>query len=213
MPSPRDVRTAQAVAAGPGTTVVVIDHGWHTDIALAAADVTGPAAAVAAAFPGARFLEFSFGDRAFYMAREESVWLTLDAMFPAPGVILVTGLAAPPEAAYGADRVARLSVTCRGLDGILAFLDRALATRAGATPQAIGAGPYAGSEFYASDETYDLLRDCNRWTLEALRQGGLPVDPDGVILAGQAMAQVRQVAAAQETVAAASGCGAGAAAR
>lgn len=206
-PARLEAGPAAAAAAG-GASIAVIDRGWHTDIALPADDLSGPVAMVVQDFPGARFLEFGFGDRAFYMSRAESVLQTVRAMFPGPGVILVTGLDAPPEAAYGAGRVVRLRVSCRDLVAIAGFLRRALATRTADRPQAIGAGPYPGSAFYASDETYDLFHDCNRWTLAALRSGGLPADPDGVILAGAVMAQAQRIAAAQQRArpAAATGC-------
>ena len=37
-------------------------------------------------------------------------------------------------------------------------------------------GPYVGSVFYASTETYDAFHTCNTWTALVLRDGGLPVD-------------------------------------
>ncbi len=196
-PAHLDAVPAAAVPAG-GAAVAVIDRGWHTDIALPADAVAGPVAGVAQEFPGARFLVFGFGDREFYMSREESVLQTVAAMFPGPGVILVTGLGAPPAAAFGADRVVTLRLSCRELDTMTAFLRRALASRADGSPQRLGDGPYRGSLFYASSETYDLFHDCNRWTLAALLSAGLPADPDGVIFAGEVMAQVRQIAARQQ---------------
>jgi hypothetical protein len=188
----RPTRLPAALAGGGAVSVV--DRGWHTDIALAASP-TGPVAAVAARFPGARFLVFGFGDRDFYMSREESVLQTLAAMFPGPGVVLVTGLSAPPAEAFGAEHVVTLRVSCGELAKIETFLAAALARGADQQPQALDDGPYAGSEFYASSETYDLFHNCNRWTLAALANAGLPAEPAGVVFAGEAMAQARAIAA------------------
>ncbi len=58
-------------------------------------------------------------------------------------------------------------------------------------------GPYAGSVFYAANETYDAFYTCNTWTALVLRQGGLPVDPRGVVFAEQVMQQVTQIASDQ----------------
>lgn len=193
-PPPVDAVPAAAPPAG-AAAVAIVDRGWHTDIALPAAALSRPIAGVARAFPGARYLVFGFGDRVFYMSREETFGQTVAAMFPGPGVILVTGLRASPAEAFGADHVVTLGVTCAELAAITGYLQRALATPPDGLPQRLDDGPYPGSVFYASSESYDLFHDCNRWTLAALGSGGLPAHPAGVIFAGQVMAQARAIAA------------------
>lgn len=177
--------------------VIVVDRGWHTDIAVPVEALSGPLAHIAQGFPGARFLLFGFGDRLFYLSRKESFLQTATAMFPGPGVVLVTALKTSPAQAFGADHTVALPVSCDEFDTITAFLARTLATKADGSPQALGAGPYPGSAFYASDETYDLFHDCNRWTLAALLSAGLPAEPAGVIFAGQVMVQARAIARQQ----------------
>jgi uncharacterized protein (TIGR02117 family) len=183
-----------ALARGGGTYVVVVDHGWHTDIVLPAEDLSGPVVAVLHAFPGAHFLVFGFGDREYYMSREESVVQTVRAMFPGPGVILVTALKGSPADAFGTERVVMVRISCDEFADIGEFVARSLAMGADDRPQPLAEGPYPGSEFYASDEIYDLFHNCNRWTAEALQESGLAVNPAGVIFAGQVMGQVKSLA-------------------
>ena len=57
-------------------------------------------------------------------------------------------------------------------------------------------GPYVGSVFYASNETYDAFHTCNTWTALLLREAGFPIDPH-VLFAGQVMRQVSVIAARQ----------------
>ena len=177
-----------------GVGVTVIDRGWHTDLAIPAAAVSGPMAVVALDFPGVRFLEFGFGDRAFFMAPDETVMGMMAALFPGPGIILVTALRVPAAEAYGADHAVTLPLSAGQLAGITAFIGRALEASPGDSPHRLGDGPYPGSAFYASSETYDAFHDCNHWTLAALRSGGLPANPDGVLFAGQVMDQARRMA-------------------
>jgi uncharacterized protein (TIGR02117 family) len=179
---------------GYATYVAVVDRGWHTDIVLPAEALSEPVVAVARAFPGAQFLVFGFGDREFYMSREESVLQTVRAMFPGRGVILVTALKRSPADAFFATRVVTLRISCGEFAHIGAFVARSLATRAEGHAQPLAEGPYPGSEFYASDEIYDLFHNCNRWTAEALQEGGLPVNPEGVVFPGQVMGQVQALA-------------------
>ncbi|HUC65020.1 MAG TPA: DUF2459 domain-containing protein [Stellaceae bacterium] len=182
---------------GGGTYVSIVDRGWHTDIVLPAAPQSGPLVRVADAFPGAHFLVFGFGDREYYMSRQESVMQTMRAMFPGPGVILVTALKQPPADAFGAERVVTLRISCDEFSNIRAFVAHSLATRTDDRPQPLAEGPYPGSEFYASEEIYDLFHNCNRWTAEGLHEAGLPVNPESVIFAGQVMGQVEALAKAE----------------
>lgn len=191
--------TPDRADAGPvgSESVTVIDRGWHTDIALPVEALSGSVAPVGQAFPGARFLVFGFGDQVYYMSRDETFFGTVAALFPGPGVILVTALRASPADAFGADHVVALRISCAEVDSMAGFLRRALASPADGAIERLGDGPYPGSLFYASSDSYDLFHDCNRWTLAALRSGGLPADPDGVIFAGQVMEQARRIAAQQ----------------
>ena len=195
-----DATTPAGDRALDGAVLFVIDRGWHTDIALPSADASragdaAPFADLAQVFSGVRFLVFGFGDRVYYMAREATFFGTLAAAFPGPGVILVTGLSATPADAFGADHVIALSVTGAQLAAVSGFIRHALEPQPGGALQALGDGPYPGSRFYASSESYDLMHDCNWWTLAALASGGLPASPDGVIFADQTLGRVRRIAA------------------
>lgn len=185
-------------AAGQGgMSLAVVDRGWHTDVALPVEGMPAPLAGLAKSYPGTRFLVFGFGDRDYYMSRETTLGQTFSAMFPGPGVLLVTALSRPPEEAFGRDQVVRLTVSPVGFDKIVAFLWQAFDTTGGTAPLRLGDGPYPGSTFYASSQTYDAFRNCNTWTAQALASGGLPIDPDGIVFAGQVMDRVRPLANAQ----------------
>lgn len=182
-----------AAAAAPTVTVYVIDRGWHTDIALPEDELPRPLAPLARAFPGARYFVFGFGDRRYYMAREANFADLLLALFPSRGVLLVTALRVPPPAAFGVPNVIRLRIAPPGLARLDARLWRSFAPDRGA-PVALGAGPYPGSAFYDSAETYDAVHTCNTWTAELLQAGGVPVAAD-VVFADQLMREARAAAA------------------
>jgi hypothetical protein len=152
------------------------------------------AAALGLAGPDLRFLVFGFGDRAYFMSRRDGLPDLMLAMLPGPGVILVTALRASPERAFGADHTVALPATAAQFGKMTMFLRQELAVGADGMPQRLGDGPYAGSAFFATADPYDVLHNCNGWTLEALRGGGWPAHPDGVILAHQVIAQARRLA-------------------
>jgi hypothetical protein len=184
------------------TAVMVVDRGRHTDIILAADALNGPAAALRRDFPGAIYFVFGFGDRAYLMARDVSFTQTLAALFPGPGVILVTALRTPPAEAFGADNVVTLHLSCARRDALSHFIEAALAEDTHGALLHLGDGPYPGSAFYGTDAIYDLFHDCNRWTAAALRSGGFAITAEGVIVASQVMTQIQPLAARQPSSAA-----------
>ncbi len=191
-------------AAGPEAStgfaeIHVIARGWHTDIGLPAA-AFGPAlAGLARDFPNARHLVFGFGDRGYLLDRAPSPVRTLLALLPGPGAVLLTALASPPEAAFGAANVVALPLSRTEFERLEMFiagsLDWARRDERMGRLQPIAEGPYPGSVFHASSMTYSATYTCNTWTAEALAVAGLPVSATGILFTVQIMAQAQRAAA------------------
>jgi uncharacterized protein (TIGR02117 family) len=173
--------------------IYVIDRGWHTEIGLPVAELHGKLALIAARFPGATSLSVGFGDRAYLLDRDTNFFDMLRALLPGKAALLVTGLRAPPEAAFGADNVVTLAISQPQLDALEAFLADYFATDRAGQPLRLADGPYPGSLFFASDATYDGLHTCNTWTAEILRAGGYPISTTLIVFASQVMAQARDL--------------------
>lgn len=176
--------------------VAVIDRDWHTEIGLRAEDLTGPLAALRARFPGAPMLVFGFGDRRYLADPHPGFGDMLLAALPAPGALLVTGLATSPEAAFGGPNVIRLMLSEDGARRAVAYVSASFAHDPSGALVALGDGPYPGSLFYAASLSYALTHTCNTWTAEVLAEGGAAVSADGVVLADQLMARARAAQAA-----------------
>ena len=171
--------------------VYVIDRGWHTDIGLPVAELGGKLALIAGDFPGAETLTIGFGDRTYLLDRTTNFLDMIRALLPGRAAMLVTGLRAPPEAAFGAQNVVTLAIGQQQLAALEAYLVRYFATDRAGKPLRLADGPYPGSLFFASEATYDALHTCNTWTAEALRAGGFPVSTTLVIFAHQVMTEAR----------------------
>ncbi len=176
------------------SVVTVVERDWHTDIALRAEDMDGPLASIRARFPGVRTLLFGFGDRHYLTDRQPGFTDMLIAAFPGPGALLVTGLRTTPAEAFGAANVVDLPVTAAGLHRVVDFLWHAFETDATGRPRLLGDGPYPGSIFFASADTYALTHTCNTWTAEVLQVGGMAVRAAGVLFATQVMERARVAA-------------------
>ncbi len=190
--------------AAPSRDVVyIVDHGWHTDIGIPASELSGPAASFRAIYPGVASLVFSYGKRTFLTAPADDWSEYLLGPVPGPGAILVTGLSVMPDQAYDAASVVVLRLPAGGAQALSNYLWAGLRKDRAGKPLLIDPAPFPGGVFYAATDTYTLTHTCNTWAVDALRAAGAPVDPTGVVFAGQAMARAREAALCSVTGAAA----------
>ncbi len=168
-------------------------HGWHTDIALPIAEVSGPLARFGQVFPGARTLVFGYGKRTFMIAPAHTLGEWIIGPFPGPAAIEVSAISSDAATAYGAGHVMTLPLPSAGAKHLSDFLWAAIAKNQTDQPIYIATGNWPGSQFYAASQTYGLAHTCNRWSAEALAAGGLPVDPRGVVFSGSLDDQVRRL--------------------
>ena len=184
------------VPDGPAT-IYVVGRGWHTDIGLPVDEVSGPLASLEGDFPGVRFMVFGFGERNYLMTRTVGPGDALSALFPSPSAVLMTALTAPPTEAFSDEQVVTLRLPRAGADRLAEAMWTALEKAPDGSARRLADGPYLGSAFYASTETYDGFHTCNTWTALLLRDAGLPVDPRGVLFVGQVMDQAAAIQARQ----------------
>jgi uncharacterized protein (TIGR02117 family) len=177
--------------------IYVVGRGWHTDIGLPVDEVSGPLAGLESDFPGVRFMVFGFGERNYLMTHGNGSGEMLTALFPSKSAILMTALRAPPTEAFSDEQVVTLRLTQHDADRISELIWQALEKTADGSALRLADGPYSGSLFYASHETYDAFHTCNTWTALLLRDSGLPVDPRGVLFVGQVMRQAAAIASTQ----------------
>ena len=189
------VRTDAPVPNGEAT-IYVVDRGWHTDIALPIDEVTGPLASLVRDLPDVRFVVFGFGERNFYMARGPGSGEMLAALLPSDSVILMTPLMMSPAEAFANQEVVLLHLTRSGVQRIAMRLWNELEKTSDGSVLRLADGPFAGSAFYASNETYGAFHTCNTWTALLLHDGGLPVNTH-VLFAGQAMEEATRIAIIQ----------------
>lgn len=176
-------------------TISVIAGGWHTEIGMPASAMTGSLSALSRVSPGSQYFVFGWGQRDFYMARSPGFGAVLEAVVPSPAVMLVIPMSIHPSEFFAADTtVFTIPVSRAGLERLSQFLAGYIEMDSNHVVRRLGEGPYPGSSFYASRGTYSLANTCNTWTAEALRVSGLPVNPAGVLSAGQVVDQVKRLA-------------------
>ena len=178
----------------PPLAVQVVDHGWHTDLALPADGLTGGLRFFRRFFPGLRVLLVGFGKRSFMTSPARGLADYLVGPLPGDAVLLVAGLTASPAQAYGDGTVATVELSASERDRLDRFVWNSFTRDAEGRPEPIGSAFFPGSVFFAATPGYSGWHTCNTWTAEALHAAGLPLSASGVVFAGQAMARAMPLA-------------------
>jgi uncharacterized protein (TIGR02117 family) len=181
----------------PPVTIWVLDHGWHTALAVRRADVDRALWPAVDDFPASTFIEVAWGDRDFYMATPATMWMAIKAAFGARGSVLhIVGLDALIPAHSSRSEIVELRVSRRGFDALTRFVSEEHQRNAEGQPVRLQPGLYGSSWFYIARSRYSLFNTCNTWIARALQTAGLPVTPSGVITAGGLMQQLTPARAA-----------------
>ncbi|MHA1599164.1 MAG: DUF2459 domain-containing protein [Alphaproteobacteria bacterium] len=178
----------------PVATVYVASNDWHTSIIVARADLPTGSVAEAADFPASRFLEFGWGDAAFYQDTEPGIATALRAgLWPTPSVLHVAGFDSDPSVRYPKAVLEAVQFDATGFTALVDFIDGSFARGDGVRVAAIGPGLSTDSRFYPAKGNFHILYTCNTWTASALRHGGLDIDVGTSKFANSLMVQIREV--------------------
>ena len=151
--------------------VYVVTHGWHTGLAMRAADIDF-ARWRPLPDPGRAYLEVGWGDRDYYPAPGFSLWYGFKALaWPTPSVLQVTGFNEPPARTFPASEVVELRLPRAGFERLLAYITASFEP----DPAPIAPSLYGSGAFYPSREKFHLFKTCNVWVARALRAAGIEV--------------------------------------
>jgi Protein of unknown function (DUF2459) len=187
-------RAAPAAAAPEPDQVVMYlaRRSWHIDVGFAVRDLGPSLAFVARRFPQAAYLFFGFGDRHYLLSKRKGTSALAGALFPGPGLILVTAIENTPAQAFGAPHVLEFALPAAQAAAAQGFVRRALAGGAGDIAP-LAEGPYEGSAYYSAVARYSALHTCNTWAAEALQSAGFKVHTHLVLFAAQTWNQARRI--------------------
>jgi hypothetical protein len=182
----RPVPPAQTGPVEPGPySVYVADWGYHTSVILQQPPgwTIGPAN-----LPTAAYVEYAWGNRAYYMSMHPSAVAGLAALLiPGKSVTYVAGWATAADLLRaGARRILVRQVSGATLQALAADLEATLDRRV-----QFPAVPGYGGRFYGSVARYLWWYDCNRWTVDRLAPSGLATSGRGVLFSWQVAGRLR----------------------
>jgi len=175
-------------------SVWVVDHGWHTGVAVRRDDIPEGVWPEHLDFPRSEFIEVGWGNEEFYVAPRGTLWLALKAVVrPTPSVLYLVVFDGLVGRSLGNRDIIELRISEPGFRRLAAFLEGAYARDALGRAIPLGRGQHWNGWFYRARERYSLLKTCNTWTAEVLRTTGAPITPLYALTAGNVMAQVRRL--------------------
>ena len=186
-------RVAGIPSSGASGTnaVYIVSHGWHTGLIVPAAPLRQALPDLQTRFGDTSYYEIGWGDKGFYQATEVTAGLTLQAMFWSSGAVMhVVSIRADPATHFQHSQVTPLCLNAEQLAGLATFITHSFARGNAGELQALKAGIYGDSQFYAASGRYHLLNTCNSWTAKGLSSAGLGVAPAFKLTAGSVMGSV-----------------------
>jgi len=193
-PEPEQVAESVRVVDSEQVVMYLARRSWHIDVGFAVRDLCPSLAFIARRFPQAKYLFFGFGDRHYLLSKGKGTSTLAGALFPGPGLMLVTALENSPAQAFGGAHVLEFALPSPQAAAVQGFVRRAFAGE-GTSIQPVAEGPYEGSAYYSAVARYSALHTCNTWVAEALQSAGFKVRTRFVLFAGQTWNQARKLEA------------------
>jgi hypothetical protein len=184
-------------AETPVARLIVLDNGFHTDLALprAALEEGGGALAQAVrALPPGDWIIFGWGDARFYVDQSPVQDRLPDGAraFFMPGnasVLMLDPHAGEPGRGMRADRRRYVEVGPQALAALRRRLRATLDLSDGA-PRLVAARPGDDARFYAARGHFWILNLCNTWAARTLNAAGFPVRPLRSVVSPEVLAAV-----------------------
>jgi len=168
--------------------VYVVSHGWHTGFVVPAIDIQQRVPDLKKRFPDAQNIEFGWGDKGFYQAKEITTGLTLRAIFwPTESVIHAVAVPSDVLGYFFGSVIEALCLNESEYVSLITFISNSFArnTNGDVLPQKKGI--YGNSQFYTGVGDYFLMNTCNKWTAKGLKSAGLGIAPAFKLTAGSIM--------------------------
>ncbi len=180
--------------------VHVINHGWHSALALRVTDIPPGLLPEATDFPGSDHLEFGWGDRDYYQADDPGPWLTLKAAcWPTNSVLHVAGFSGSVNRQFDGYESVRLELTRERFQRLAEFVDQGFDRQGKFKADPLRPGYGLNSRFYPARGTFHLFNTCNSWIAQALAAAGYSMGVLDPITTDELMTRLRAAPGQTET--------------
>ena len=168
--------------------VYVVSHGWHTGFVIPAPEIQGVMPELERRFGNTPYIEFGWGDKGFYQAKETTLGLILRAIFwPTESVVHSVAVPQKVEEYFLNSEVAKLCLNDGELSALIGFISSSFFRDKSGNLLELQKGIYGDSRFYSGVGDFYLMNTCNRWTAKGLKSIGMDISPTLKLTAGSVM--------------------------
>ena len=182
------IKSITETDAARGEEIYVVSHGWHTGFVVPARQIQGQLPQLRERFGDAPYIEFGWGDRAFYRAEEITAGLTLKAiLWPTESVIHAVAVPEKANEYFLNSEVIRLCLGAAEYALLIRYISNSFLKNEKGEILSLQKGIYGDSQFYAAVGHFNLMNTCNKWTAKGLQSAGLDISPAFILTAGSVM--------------------------
>jgi uncharacterized protein (TIGR02117 family) len=181
-----------------GFEVYVVQQRWHTGVVIKTAHIQEADWPEVTSYSHHKYVEFGWGDEAFYQSDNRLVWLGARALlWPTSSAILLVGYNQHPQQRYGTDsRIMRLNMEKERFSALCNWLSASFARDE--NNQLVNSNYIGYSNiFFESTGKYHLLNTCNTWVAKLFQQSGFDVRTSCILTAGQLFRQLANLPKAE----------------
>jgi len=168
--------------------VYVVSHGWHTGFVIPAPEIQWVIPELEQRFGEIPYIEFGWGEKWFYQAKETTSGLTLRAIFwPTESVVHSVAVPQKVEEYFSNSEVVKLCLSDGELSALIGFISSSFYRDKSGNLFELQKGIYGDSQFYSGVGDFYFMNTCNRWTAKGLKSIGMDISPTLKLTAGSVM--------------------------
>ena len=179
---------AAEIIAPEATRIYVVRRGWHTGFIIPSQIIQSRLPELAERFGETAHMEFGWGDRAYYQARDKSLGMTLRAvLWPSDTIVYTRAVPEQPDQLYPDAKIETLCLDSGQFALLVNFIENSFYRDEHGGIVFSQDGLEENSLFFKGTGEYYLFNTCNTWTARGLKSARLDVSPAFKVQAGSVM--------------------------
>ena len=156
--------------------IYIVNHGWHTGIVVPAKKIQNQLPKLRKRFGDIPYIEFGWGDKDFYQAKEVTTGLTLNAiLWPTESVIHAVAVPKKADKYFANSTVEILCLSGREYSALLRFISESFYKDAHGEILELKGGIYGNTEFYQWVCNFYFMNTCIKWTAKGVKIVGMDI--------------------------------------
>ncbi len=171
----------------------VIDHGIHTAVVVDAKPLSAKLGLSDSLFSRFKYIEIGRGDAGFYQVEEETVSVTLKALFlSTPAVLHLSAYNKLPAKKFPLSKTVEIKLSQSAMEKLLDAIVSDFSLDQGRAIE-LAPGRDKDSRFFQSKGSYHLFYTCNNWTADVIEQADYPISHRWSFFSDSVMKQLDDV--------------------